>query len=562
MRKRNAVSEKRLNIRAGTGTESLCMGNKGGMIMNKRIVFLLAVLLAGALSLPRSVAAGAGMTLSSANKCVNSGEEINCANKVLVNFGVSYGLRALLDVAYLDTAGQGGGESQPLEETLGFEITKTKPEYVYSLSYLHTVAYAPHEELRKTRNRWVGIQSCIDGEDATTPTCGWTLENGGKKIPDSQGFCSNRDLAQLMSHGGDQSWWRGEKELGKRSTLLNSFSIGHCLRMGDVFFRGYEIDPPRRSYAITTDIFKGTTLLNTITLSPDYPIFLLKGATNGGHDVLARLLGEDKPSIAPPDLSNYILYVPSSPVDHPLVVDYQNNMLLVPREMVTIDGSECNKVGVGFKTFRAQAAVAAKSEAGDCFANQLYQLHASDLSLLTQDPNAETKYLVTGKKMFKSSLSFDRSLALVAKSPELTYSTVSLDLDAAQVGSIMNEAIGYIKEAYVKTFTSMSKNGTLVAVIVNAGRIKTDYAVTVKGCQPNIVGPIPVQARTVSPGEEVEIEFDIAASSNQDASHKCIVTLTASSGRIFDSCDVLFDTIAHGDKYPRELQLKNEDTVP
>src|SRR3989304_6148387 len=114
------------------------MGKKGGMVMNKRIVFLLVVVLAVALSLPRRAAAADGMTLSNAIRCVNTEGENTCEQKTLVNVGVSYGVSANLNVAYVGD----------VQDPLRFEISKTQPMYVYPLRYLHMVPYTPHEEVR------------------------------------------------------------------------------------------------------------------------------------------------------------------------------------------------------------------------------------------------------------------------------------------------------------------------------------------------------------------------------------------------------------------------------
>ena len=522
--------------------------------MKKRIVFLLAVVLAIALSLPRPAAAADGMTLSDVTRCVNAEGELTCEQKTLVNVGVSYGVSANLDVAYLG----------PLSETLRFEITKTEPKYIYPLRYLHIVPYTPHEEVRRVPNSSVGIQSCVDGATAANPSCGWTLDGAGNKIHYSQGFCSNRDLLDLKTCGDKPAPWRGDEVLGTTSSLADSYSTAYCLREGTLFFDGYEIDPPRRDYEVSTKIWKGDILLISFKVTPAEPVYFLnREASNpdpdSQHAVQLKLMGEAALPIAPPDLSNYILYVPVSPPDHPYVQDYQHNMLLVPREMVTPDGSECNKVGVSFAAFRKQGMLAPTTVAGDCLGNQLYQLHESDLALLTQNPRAETKYMVSGKKKLKD-LSLDRSLELKSPIRELNYSTVALELDAANVGSITNEAVAYIKEAYVLPFMAMTNDGTLVAVIKNAGAVRASFFVTVHDCMPAIVGAIPPQARTLSPSEEATLEFDIATNSNMNSSHMCIVTLVSATGRVFDEVRVWFDTQKHNSVYARDLQLKNKES--
>lgn len=46
---------------------------------------------------------------------------------------------------------------------------------------------------------------------------------------------------------------------------------------------------------------------------------------------------------------------PVAPVSHPLVTEGKANWMFIPREMVTLDGSECNKIGVGYSAFRNEA---------------------------------------------------------------------------------------------------------------------------------------------------------------------------------------------------------------
>jgi len=446
-------------------------------------------------------------------------------------------------------------------------VSKTTPLLRYPLRYLHTVYFYPHEELHLVQNLYPDVQACIDAAGADYPTCGWTLFNGSR-IEDSQGFCSDRDLDQLQTYHPDLAKWRGEPELGRQSTLEDSFSVAHCLRTGNLQFTGYEIGEYAKDFTITAKLSRSNdesgygAIDSQFSLSPDAPLFLLKGLASAGHDVRAQLQNGITAAAGAPDLSNYILYVPTFPPDHPLVVDYKNNMLLVPREMVTADGSECNKVGTDFRAFRPQAAGASKADAGDCLANQLYHLYEQDLYLLTANPNAETKYLVTGKKIFQgvTAEQAGNELSLINKNMALEYSTVHFTVDAAAITEVVNDSIGYIKEAYVKTFTSMTRDGKLIAVIKNAGVVQTDYIVSVTDCQPAINNGIAAQALTLNPNEEGTVEFSIDRIQNMDASSLCNVTLTAASGRIFDLVIVYFDTKKHATLYARDLYLKNSNT--
>ena len=526
------------------------------MVMNKKIVFLLAVVLAVALSLPRLACAGDGLTLTVIGRCVNADTEISCEQKRSVNVKVSYGAGATLELSYInEVAAQGSQEATTsLEDPIRLAITKTLPTYRYPLRYVHSVPYQPYEEVRKITNDSVGIQSCIDDPNADNPSCGWTLDSVGTRIPDSQGFCSNRDLLDLKSCGDNLLNWRGDEVLGEHASLVNSYSTAYCLRRGTLFFAGYEIDTPRRSYAVKMEVYKGEQLFNTFMVTPEQPISVDK---TSAHQIKADLLGEARPLIEAPDLSGYMLYVPETPSGHPMVQQYWNNMLLVPRNMVTIDGSECNKVGASFTAFRKQQGTTAPTtRAGDCFGNQLFQLHQEDLTALAGNPEAETRFLTSGMKMFKSTAAFDYLLLqLKAGSPEMNYSTISLELDNAQIGTTTNEASAWIKEATCSPFSSMSKEGRMKVIIQNVGQLQADYMVTLHDCYPGIVQPIPPQARTLIPQEIFTFSFDIMTSVNMEGEHYCWVTLSSpQTGRQYDELQVFFDTHPYVSKTASQWQ--------
>ena len=545
------------------------------MVMNKKIVFLLAVVLAVALSLPRLACAGDGLTLSpSIERCVNADTEISCPQKRSVNVKVSYGAGATLKLSYInEVAAQGSQEATiSYEDPFRLGITKTLPTYRYPLRYLHTVPYQPYEEVRKIKNDSVGIQSCIDDPNATGPTiddpnatapsCGWTLDSIGDRIPDSQGFCSNRNLLDLKSCGDNTLNWRGDEVLGEHASLVNSYSTAYCLRRGTLFFAGYEIDTPRRNYEVNMTVYQGDTdsVWYVKKITPESPIYVDKVSA---HQIKVDLLGEARPPIEAPDLSGYILYIPEAPASHPMVQQYWNNMLLVPRNMVTIDGSECNKVGASFTAFRKQQGTTAPTtRAGDCLGNQLFQLHQNDLTALAGNPDAETRHLTTGMKMFKSAPVVDPLLLqLAVGSPELNYSTIGLEIDKAQIGTTTNEASAWIKEATCSPFSSMSKHGTMKVTIQNVGQLAADYMVTLHNCYPGIQ-PIPPKAVTLNPQDLVTLPFDILTSVNMEGEHWCWVTLQSpQTGRQYDELQVFFDTHPYisktADQWQQERRSKD-----
>jgi hypothetical protein len=531
--------------------------NRNLKISNLLRILLTAVFVIGAMA---AISQAAPIAVTNVTECVNSEGEINCEGKSLITVPVSFGLPQYLDVAIIDTVvDTGGGETQPLMELFRVEIVKSVPQLMYPLRYFHTVAYAPHEEVRKVPHFISGCPGCTACADENSPTCGWTLNAMGARIPYSQGFCSIKSLEEL-EHGGC-SLWRGEEFFGQ-ANMDNLFSTGHAMRLGSVFFEGYEIGEYLKSYEITVRIYKGNNLEHEFTLAPNKPYYISPGNGNYSLPIKATLLGDMDLYEGATELDNYILYIPVSPSTHPMVRDYQHNMLLVPREEVSKDGGEPDKVGVSFHTFRLLGSDCKVSEAGDGLGNQLYHKYNSDLAKLIANPNAETTYLVSGKNAFKGSMNFTAGMpkVLVRNINQINNSLVALTVNTAEVKTIENEAAGWIREAYVNPFSSMSNDGRLVVTIQNVGNIRCSYIVSVTDVTPFILNAFPAQARTLEPQERAILYFDVSTVQNFDATHKVIVTMRTTTGKVIDNTEVWFDTRPYNTKYSWDLRQKNQDS--
>ncbi|MEN8127457.1 MAG: immunoglobulin-like domain-containing protein [Planctomycetota bacterium] len=467
--------------------------------------------------------------------CLINESGFNCDEKTCISADVSYGIQTQLEVVQITTI-QVGGEPVEVEETTEIEIEKSIPTLYYPLRFLHTVAYYPHEEVIRTPHPISGCDcQCAD--------------------PNFQGFCSTRspfDLENLCAS------WRGEELIGQPATTAVPYATAHCLHMGEVYFHGYEICGPTEYYEIAANLQKGSDTLNFV-LSPADPFYGINQAS--GFKVKAELLGNQEKYKGVPELSNYILYIPALPEAHPYVQDYQNNMLILPREELSKDGSEPDKVGISYDAFRKLGGNASVSEAGDGLHNQLFQKHSADLQKLIMNPDAETEYLVHGKRKFKESMGFQAGMAKVLqyKVPEINYSQVALTLpDVTTVKVINTESLGIIMDADVQAFTSMTDEGTLVVEIANWGDLKTDYVVTVTQANMNIIKAIPAQSRILDSYEQATLTFDIHTAYNIDTINECAVRLKSPTGRLYDEVSVKFDASKHPSKYSGDLQLTND----
>lgn len=85
--------------------------------------------------------------------------------------------------------------------------------------------------------------------------------------------------------------------------------------------------------------------VSQVTLDPSRP-----AASTAGGRVSAQLTGDLMPYRAFPVLTSQLLLMPAlSSVSQLSPAEW----MLLDRGMVTLDGSECNKIGVGFSAFRS-----------------------------------------------------------------------------------------------------------------------------------------------------------------------------------------------------------------
>ncbi|MBW8041332.1 MAG: hypothetical protein FVQ85_15205 [Planctomycetes bacterium] len=516
------------------------MSKKSSNLKKKGLLCLIFIVVFILHTTGMNAEAGSIVGMAEFTDCLRTDLGMSCEQKMSVTVPVTFGLTQTMAVVVAP-------------EDISIEVTKSEPVLNYPLTYFHTVSYYPHEQALKEPNNTGPCSICIDSPDSNCPTCGLTYIDGNL-VEHSQGFCVH-DIVDSSC-----SWWRGKEIFGQHPNET-PFSTAHCPNMGQFYFDGYEIGEYLKSYEITIKLFEGTEE-HHIKLSPSNPFYnTVHDPKYGGTLPLkAELVGDLDPYEGPLELDNYILYIPSKPVGHPMVVDYQNNMLLVPREEVSKDGGELDRVGVSFYKFRTQAGNWAVSEAGDGLHNQLYHKQSSDFMKLIMNPDAETTYLVQGMKDFKDSMQFVAGMpkTLKHKINYINNSLVTLTMDSAPIKTIETESLGIIWSATVDTFTSMSEDGVLKVTIKNMGSFKTNYIVTVTKGTMNTLNAIPAQARTLNPLDQVELQFDVwTYRYNLTTGQEFLVSLKSPAGKVYDEIWVRFDTVKYTTKYSWDLQDKN-----
>jgi hypothetical protein len=345
---------------------------------------------------------------------------------VRLELQVSHDSAVTQSITYAITGLDSGGTPVALRQPIYVTVETTPAFVVYDLGFVHTVPFHPYEEVVKVSNTVPGVCACVDSPSSDAPTMGWTLDESGERIPDSQGFCLNKSIEVLNDPQGP---WRGETYLNETSTLVNNFSTGHAMRLGTVMCNGYEVQSAEPGLLLTvrlhTSETPATVTVNSQATEQTYP-----GAAPGDTPEFAVTLANDFSTYGTlaPLFSGYIFYVPVGPASNDLVWNAADNLMMVPEVEVTRDGSEADKVGTSFATFRDQMMYPDSSVVGDGLHNQLYHKHQADLARI--DSLAEPLYLATRMSLYADTLlvGVEDGLALEYDEGPLPDSTLVIDI--------------------------------------------------------------------------------------------------------------------------------------
>lgn len=97
-------------------------------------------------------------------------------------------------------------------------------------------------------------------------------------------------------------------------------------------------------------------------------------AKNDNVGVSAQLVGDFATYQEFQTFSSKYLFIPSYPVDDSMVKAGSKFWQFVDRQLVTLDGSECNKIGTSYTAFRNQQK-GCENTAMSCLQNQLLDYH-------------------------------------------------------------------------------------------------------------------------------------------------------------------------------------------
>jgi hypothetical protein len=456
---------------------------------------------------------------------------LNCTQKLVLALSIENGKLADTDSmeVFVSSVTDLKGDVQQLQNPFKITIQKSPVYLEYPCIYQQDFNFRPFEQIFQS-----DVFSCSDGDLAPNPTCGWQYSNNKITIPYSQGFCCKCEFDQII--GIDTT----TRNRGSTCGLLNigtGSASAHCLRFDKLWYSTYEIKPYQVNYVIDIIVTYKSNITNytneVVSLSPSNLV-----STSREGNMIARLIGDFSPPTQPNDYTSYYLTIPSYPETHQMVLEGPINWMILPKSYFTLDGRECNKIGISYYAFRTQSN-ACTVKIGECLNNQIYNYYQNDIDLLAS--NKSPKYLLFSKTDEYNFYSYSKGEKKFSKKLNGVFNTlITLELIADDIKFIINISTGLIDFAMIDTFESLSNDGLLTTQITNSGDLTAAFSLNFN-CSDYIL-PIQGTQASLKPFESLEFKKPIFTLNSDFKSHYCNITLKDAIGGVLDRRSVNFNT--------------------
>ena len=413
-----------------------------------------------------------------------------------------------------------------LENPIKISISKSQVKVIYPCIYFQDFNYYPKEKIIMT-----DYLSCKDNNNIEDTTCDISKNENNEKIPYSEGFCcSCPPLSLLFSNYN--------KRFGdcKKLNFGNGSSAAHCLVFDKLWYSAYKILQYKIDYEITINIEDtiSNQVLYTLILSPNN-----NNVISEDGKISVKIIGDFLPTNSlPEDLSSYYLIVPSKPINHIKVVEGKINWMILEREKFSIDGRECDKIGVGYYAFNTQGQ-RCEVQKGSCLNNQIYHFENEDYNNIIngKKPKYLLFYHLEKNYSFYSDGSGKKFVSILNGNIN---TMLNLEIVSDDIKFIVNVSKGKIIKGEIENFEAMSNNGKLNLKIYNLGEEDSLFYVNYF-CNDNIIS-LSSDEISIKNKELYEIEKKIYVINDIEIKNWCNVTLKNSLFEIDDSILIEFNS--------------------
>ncbi|KAJ7010724.1 protein HAPLESS 2 isoform X1 [Populus alba x Populus x berolinensis] len=437
--------------------------------------------------------------LERCEKASDSDNDLNCTRKIVLNMAVP--------------SGSSGGEASIVAEIAEVEenatnlmetvrvppvitINKTAAYALYELTYIRDVAYKPEEYYVKTRkcDRDAGANVVKICESHSVVLVG---PNGGRQTDEREGqYCTLCQISRFHVFG-----------IGQRS-------------MG---------------FSVRIEVKTGSKV-SEVTVGPEN-----RTVTSKDNFLRVNLIGDFVGYSNIPSFEDFYLVIPrQGEPGQPQDPGRNFSMwMLLERVRFTLDGVECNKIGVSYEAFSGQPNFCA-SPFWSCLHNQLWNFHDADQNRIRRKQlplyGVEGRFERINQHPNAGTHSFSIGIT------EVLNTNLLIELTADDIEYVYQRSPGKLLSFTIPTFEALTQFGVATVSAENIGEVEASYSLTFD-CSRG-VSLMEEQFFILKPNEITIRSFKIYPTTDKAARYVCAAILKDSGFNEIDRAECQFLTTA------------------
>ncbi|MCD7447594.1 Transcriptional activator [Datura stramonium] len=438
------------------------------------------------------------LSKSKLQKCekVSDSNSLNCTNKIIIDLAVpseSSGNEASLVAEIVEVEENSSSNMRTLRVPPVVTINKSAAYALYELTYIRDVAYKPQE-------LYVNTRKCEPDAGAdVVQICERLRDENGHIIENTQPTCCPcGDQRRVPSSCGN---FFDKMTKGKKNTA-------HCLRFPDDWFHVFGIGQRSVGFSIRIDV-KKQSQNSEVIVGPDN-----RTATSNDNFLRVNLVGDYVGYTDIPSFNDLYLVIPrqGGPGQPQNLGSNFSMWMLLERVRFTLDGVECNKIGVGYDAFNAQPDFCS-APLWSCLHNQLWNFWDN-----------------AGSHAFSIGIT------------EVLNTNLLIELNADDIEYVYQRSPGKILSITIPTFEALTQFGTASITTKNIGEVEASYSLTFD-CSAS-VSQMEEQFYIMKPNEVMTRAFKLYPASDQAAKYVCSAILKDSDFNEVDRAECQFTTKA------------------
>ncbi|KAG4386332.1 hypothetical protein GLYMA_11G026100v4 [Glycine max] len=461
--------------------------------------------------------------LEKCEKNSNSDDNLNCTTKIVLNMAVpsgSSGGEASIVAELVEVEENSSRKMQTLRITPVITVNKTSAYALYQLTYIRDVPYKPEEYYVKTRK--------------CEPDAGANVVKICERLRDEEGHIIEY-TQPICCPCGPQRWMPSSCGNFFDKLTKGKANTAHCVHFPGDWFHVFGIGQRTLGFSVQIQVKSGTKV-SEVVVGP-------QNRTVISDDKFFRvnLIGDFVGYTNIPSFEDFYLVVPrqGSPGQPQDLGRNISMWMLLERVRFTLDGIECNKIGVNYEAFNQQPNFC-PSPFWTCLHNQLWNFREADLNRISR--NQVPLYGLEGRferiNQHPSAGSYSFSIGIT----EVLNTNLVLELSANDVEYVYQRSPGKIISVSVPTFAALTQFGVATITTKNTGEVEASYSLTFN-CSKDIT-LMEEQFLIMKPNEVTTQSCKIYPTTDQASKYFCAAVLKDSDYNEVDRAECQFATTA------------------